>query len=580
MLRQLLGGDSEMNNNINGVSLTSAMDPFHWQFPTNSSVSGTSELFSSTFAMLSGGDAATPFPDQWNEQKPNVGSGLFFDQNSSTPIVPGLYDPAIDNAMPRFESPQAMPYRLYPSQNPFMLPYQQLAQPLPNNNQNLPLNKVAQSFGAPPTTTQSNQILRPNPSHPVRNENPSTSNKMNQRCNNYNSSDSSRGDTSPMNDAQPNNGSAGSGNADVGEVRASSGKALPEDSLPFGFQKLQGSGEDVRVMCLACKGVYPSRRSLTGHIGRNEKCREIIGRNYLDQVAAGANPIAPGTESALKAGALTNGQDGLSPVCPYCDRFISHYKGNIRRHINQCGKNNTGTRRPRPDKEKDRKRGKKRADDGPPAILQDGFEPNYPFSVSPNMNMMPPQNGVNGVTTTTFLPTMNEENTAVQLPTDPSPPNGIRKDSEPPEDAYICGQCDFVTIYKGNMKRHLNTCHPAPECKDLKEWDRKLESMRASALGISKDEMMDRLQAHKMNSTRGRKPRPKPDGTMSQNGQALATNAAPPVQNGPNSNQMQQQPQTSLHQSQMQPQPHMQMMQPQSLPPSHQQMHYNYGNYL
>lgn len=119
--------------------------------------------------------------------------------------------------------------------------------------------------------------------------------------------------------------------------------------------------DNERVMCMACRGVYPSRRSLTGHIGRNEKCREIIGesiimfvglhkayrissgnvyqasvaflgrniisgRNYLDQVAMGANPIAPGTENAIKAGALTNGQDGLSPICPHCDRFISHYK--------------------------------------------------------------------------------------------------------------------------------------------------------------------------------------------------------------------------------------------------------------
>ncbi|RCN35366.1 hypothetical protein ANCCAN_18769 [Ancylostoma caninum] len=59
------------------------------------------------------------------------------------------------------------------------------------------------------------------------------------------------------------------------------------------------------------------------------------------------------------------------------------------------------------------------------------------------------------------------------------------------------------------MKRHLNTCHPAPDCKDLKEWDRKLESMRASVLGMSRVEMIERLNAHRMNSTRGRKPRGK-----------------------------------------------------------------------
>ncbi len=97
------------------------------------------------------------------------------------------------------------------------------------------------------------------------------------------------------------------------------------------------------------------------------------------------------------------------------------------------------------------------------------------------------------------------------------------KSNEPPDDAYICDGCEFVTIYKGNMKRHLNTCHPAPDCKDLKgiqqsqvslvqkgrpsEWDRKLESMKASAQGITKNDLIDRLNAHKLNSTRGRKPR-------------------------------------------------------------------------
>ncbi|KAH7695891.1 Protein SOMI-1 a, partial [Aphelenchoides avenae] len=86
------------------------------------------------------------------------------------------------------------------------------------------------------------------------------------------------------------------------------------------------SGE--RVQCLACKGVYASRRSLTGHIGRNERCREIIGRNYLDQL------VQAGQEECIPDSITT----GVSPVCPYCDRFISHYKGNIRRHMNQCNK--------------------------------------------------------------------------------------------------------------------------------------------------------------------------------------------------------------------------------------------------
>ncbi|KAK6037699.1 hypothetical protein COOONC_24796 [Cooperia oncophora] len=109
----------------------------------------------------------------------------------------------------------------------------------------------------------------------------------------------------------------------------------------------------------------------------------------------------------------------------------------------------------------------------------------------------------------------------IQLPSDPSPPGGPRKEADPPEDAYICDSCEFVTIYKGNMKRHLNTCHPAPDCKDLKEWDRKLESMRASVMGMSRVEMIDRLNAHRMNSTRGRKPRGKKHDDSAQVGAVL-----------------------------------------------------------
>ncbi|KAK6042673.1 hypothetical protein COOONC_19822 [Cooperia oncophora] len=162
-----------------------------------------------------------------------------------------------------------------------------------------------------------------------------------------------------------NSGSAAS------ETPPISGEAISTD--------LEGPDNE-RVMCMACRGVYPSRRSLTGHIGRNEKCREIIGRNYLDQVAMGANPIAPGTENAIKAGALTNGHDGLSPICPHCDRFISHYKGilkgNIRRHINQCGKNESPQKRPRADKDRRRDAKRRRHDESMlPHVLHEGFDP-------------------------------------------------------------------------------------------------------------------------------------------------------------------------------------------------------------
>ncbi|KJH52296.1 zinc finger, C2H2 type [Dictyocaulus viviparus] len=371
-----------------------------------------------------------------------------------------------------------------------------------------------------------------------------------------------------------------------------SGEAISTD--------LEGPDNE-RVMCMACRGVYPSRRSLTGHIGRNEKCREIIGRNYLDQVAMGANPIAPGTENAIKAGALTNGHDGLSPICPHCDRFISHYKGNIRRHINQCGKKR------KPTKKTETGQGQAKRSEttslGRPLddtvavvdgeleeiILNSSFAVPSPYLTAFDITALGTQNASmvgspvmssplgsylpshehDMSDNTTYTNSNHQTDQQIQLPSDPSPPGGPRKEADPPEqtfsydliigicilsikinkakvsskygtgtgtnridlatvsrsysspkgitlkervvtkDAYICDSCEFVTIYKGNMKRHLNTCHPAPDCKDLKEWDRKLESMRASMLGMSRVEMIDRLNAHRMNSTRGRKPRSK-----------------------------------------------------------------------
>ncbi|KAI6190361.1 hypothetical protein M3Y97_00109400 [Aphelenchoides bicaudatus] len=84
------------------------------------------------------------------------------------------------------------------------------------------------------------------------------------------------------------------------------------------------------IQCPACKSVYSSARSLTGHIGRTEKCRELIGRDYLDEIAKmGKSGCIPDPSSV---------GEGISPVCPHCNRFISHYKGNIRRHVNSCKK--------------------------------------------------------------------------------------------------------------------------------------------------------------------------------------------------------------------------------------------------
>uniref|UniRef100_A0A1I7X0E9 C2H2-type domain-containing protein n=1 Tax=Heterorhabditis bacteriophora TaxID=37862 RepID=A0A1I7X0E9_HETBA len=312
-------------------------------------------------------------------------------------------------------------------------------------------------------------------------------------------------------------------------MTSNSGSGTSETS-PIGeiiSTDLEGPDNE-RVMCMACRGVYPSRRSLTGHIGRNEKCREIIDIKYYNTIIS----------------------------------------GNIRRHINQCGKNESGQKRPRADKEQRKDSKRRRAEEELlPPILHEGFEP-VPQIVAPPSSLLncspvmsPPMNSL----VSSFLRidhksselAQSQDNSLysnnigsdrrIQLPTDPSPPGVTRKDQEPPEhlfnsfniywifvfnfhtdnkplkesdsknihlflflkDAYICDHCEFVTIYKGNMKRHLNTCHPAPDCKDLKEWDRKLESMRASVLGISKENMIERLNAHKLNSTRGRKPRGK-----------------------------------------------------------------------
>ncbi|EPB73683.1 zinc finger, C2H2 type [Ancylostoma ceylanicum] len=485
------------------------MDPFQWQqYPqpvASSSVSGTSELFSSTYAMLSD-TASAPYPDQWHENKSDCESTFYFD------AVPGPYGHPSNNMYypvhdQRFQSPFTETYPRVAQQqyeHHVQVPVSESIQITANYPMHFPHHQHSQKIDYPQSAALSlpPSMAQPPPQTALPTAplpRPSTVSPCEQTAL-----------SSPT--LTSNSGSAAS------ETPPISGEVISTD--------LEGPDNE-RVMCMACRGVYPSRRSLTGHIGRNEKCREIIGRNYLDQVAMGANPIAPGTENAIKAGALTNGQDGLSPICPHCDRFISHYKGNIRRHINQCGKNESPQKRPRPDKDR-RRDGKKRRQDETmlPHVLHEGFDPasighNGPLVASPVMS--PSMGSYQSIHDQDFVENsmyMNGHSLdqQIQLPSDPSPPGAPRKEADPPEvpntlvvdmDAYICDSCEFVTIYKGNMKRHLNTCHPAPDCKDLKEWDRKLESMRASVLGMSRVEMIERLNAHRMNSTRGRKPRGK-----------------------------------------------------------------------
>ncbi|KAL6741852.1 hypothetical protein Aduo_015067 [Ancylostoma duodenale] len=502
-------------NNSGMVLSSPAMDPFQWQqYPqpvASSSVSGTSELFSSTYAMLSD-TASAPYPDQWHENKSDCESTFYFD------AVPGPYGHPSNNMYypvhdQRFQSPFTETYPRVAQQqyeHHVQVPVSESIQITANYPMHFPHHQHSQKIDYPQSAALSlpPSMAQPPPQTALPTAplpRPSTVSPCEQTAL-----------SSPT--LTSNSGSAAS------ETPPISGEVISTD--------LEGPDNE-RVMCMACRGVYPSRRSLTGHIGRNEKCREIIGRNYLDQVAMGANPIAPGTENAIKAGALTNGQDGLSPICPHCDRFISHYKGNIRRHINQCGKNESPQKRPRPDKDR-RRDGKKRRQDETmlPHVLHEGFDPasgghNGPLVASPVMS--PSMGSYQSIHDQDYADnsmymnghTLDQQ---IQLPSDPSPPGAPRKEADPPEDAYICDSCEFVTIYKGNMKRHLNTCHPAPDCKDLKEWDRKLESMRASVLGMSRVEMIERLNAHRMNSTRGRKPRGK---KSDENAQAMVQSDFP-----------------------------------------------------
>ncbi|VDM62689.1 unnamed protein product [Angiostrongylus costaricensis] len=105
MLRHLLTDTPDMSvpNNSGMVLPPPAMDPFQWQqYPqsgASSSVSGTSELFSSTFAMLSDTSSA-PYPDQCHENKLECGSTFCFDAMQSPYGHPqnNMYYPMLDQS--------------------------------------------------------------------------------------------------------------------------------------------------------------------------------------------------------------------------------------------------------------------------------------------------------------------------------------------------------------------------------------------------------------------------------------------------------------------------------------------------
>ncbi|KAF8384722.1 somi-1 [Pristionchus pacificus] len=134
-------------------------------------------------------------------------------------------------------------------------------------------------------------------------------------------------------------------------------------------------------------------------------------------------------------------------------------------------------------------------------------------------------------------PSTNSAEGAIHHPDSTTPPKKT-SESDVPDDPYLCPYCDFLTVYKaclyflnhklsrfetinnrGNMKRHLNTCHPA----EMEKGDTRLDDMRASVQGVANEELNAKLNAHKMNSTRGRKPKVGKLG-MDTSGSALSPN--------------------------------------------------------
>uniref|UniRef100_A0A914CNF5 Uncharacterized protein n=1 Tax=Acrobeloides nanus TaxID=290746 RepID=A0A914CNF5_9BILA len=256
-----------------------------------------------------------------------------------------------------------------------------------------------------------------------------------------------------------------------------------------------------RVMCLACKGVYPSRR-------------EIIGRNYLDQMVQATQGDIPDPTVS----------DGISPVCPYCDRFISHYKGNIRRHINQCVK----------------ARGKRNSvDSNAPVNEPDIDSPlcNEPTSSTyfdyslgndknnstmyysnntydTSINII--QNGIVGSTTEQLE--CNQVSKAKKAAS--KTPKEIRplstSASTTADDPYICSWCNFKTVYKGNMKRHLISCHSTTD-ESLRQNKFDIEKLRATSndrpVYLPTSYIDEEISVMNGKTPRGRRPKNSKNGT-------------------------------------------------------------------
>jgi hypothetical protein len=291
--------------------------------------------------------------------------------------------------------------------------------------------------------------------------------------------------------------------------------------IPKNEQNTFGNGDnndDERVMCLACKGVYTSRRSLTGHIGRNEKCREIIGRTYLDTlVSTGQSDILPDPNSL---------EGGISPICPNCNRFISHYKGNIRRHVNQCVK--------RPSKPSSSNNSS-----GQPS-------PNTVNSVAEHYAAMAPVITKDNPAYHQISPECEQDNNNILHPFDQSTCTSFNPSSTTPTSAkktgkisavavqstnpYSCSWCKFTTVYKGNMKRHLISVH---NCTDeiLRRISFDLERLRALAPNRPITPLAPQPEKIRGCSGRKRKCRPKNDSKYDDPKRAklLGENEIPPT---------------------------------------------------
>ncbi|KAI6212754.1 Zinc finger, C2H2 type [Aphelenchoides besseyi] len=301
------------------------------------------------------------------------------------------------------------------------------------------------------------------------------------------------------------------------------------------------------ISCPACKSVYSSPRSLTGHIGRTEKCRELIGRDYLEEISK------MGKSACIPDPAIHG--EGISPVCPHCNRFISHYKGNIRRHINACKKTSTRKDSTASTTEPAGSNGSNCSvyemtatpDDQPCSSIKVDYhhQTHHPqqmhavhFAHYPDeshalqmpmlphhlqqqqQHPMPQMHQIHGLPPphmqmhSTYppmdyqpiyepmhqhmIPQQHYEIQYVTAPIETLPPpqqqQPIQQQTEPPklprppkhngmvshDDPYLCAWCTFSTVYKGNMKRHLISCH---NCNDelLRKYNFELEKLRKTA---------------------------------------------------------------------------------------------------